>query len=1045
MKNILHAPFYCRFIANFPILAFLLSSTIHVFAIVMTVSLVVAEKNVFPVDFETVPLVLYDDSTRKQDLAWRSRDDYPRKIYRPLFDPQFPLWLEGQVRDTVEVILQVDNGEIFSKNNLILIQYTENLMYNITYSTYCQKDEDFQCVKPKSIIRLFDGTYLNLSSSFTDLEFNNPKHVLCCAMKFNETKEYIEYFLPKDYDPCQPGSVASITRLLITICDLFNLESEDQIRDFLIHEVKPNLIDIRNNIIGDKMHMYFTSKMIYQSEALQQTYDDVIFAIGSFLFIFLVMWIQTKSFFITSFGIYSILTSFLLANLIYRFILSYEYFGFLHIVSIFIILGIGADDVFVFYDSWRLTGKDTNLLTAHRLAEFYNRAAKTTFVTSLTTLAAFLVSGTSPLLPIRSFGLFTGILVGVNYVCDLVFFPTAIVLYSEKIRPKTIKVKGWFFERFGCCVRRMRRVLCEKCTQLPQEKASGLSVILIPFSLDTKTEEDAIPDMLPEFDNLEDSKEGLHQLFEQKQLTNCIHTSKECDDWGIIIQFLRLRFFTFMNLRPLRIIIPVLFFGISSFFIYNATKLEPDSNRVKIFRPSHNQGKATLHHYYTFQRNFREEHTSVYLVWGLLARDMSECSRKKSGFCRGKMVWDDKFDPSSAEAQVAIYDLCQRLENGAEPKMTHLRIKTNIITGKPEVSCYLTTMELFLQKDLLEARERYPSDLNVSIPLDKAKMTKFMNSNSQIYNTSHFFPEDFDRWLEIGLEYWITNKYTGETIQNFIMFDHLIGDEYIIGETDIVRDTQEEPFMFMFYGTKLRYFGIQVNLSVNVNNLGYSEGSSIYQAWEQLITDEKDKMPASLKNGFQCTRNTWHWIRVQEMLSDSAIQGIIIGLSLALLVLILTTMNFIIGFLAWIVILLVTVCVVGSIPLQSLKLGMVESINLCMVVGLAVDYVVHLAEAYNMSPFEKRQDKTPDMLGKMGFSVISGALTTFGASVFMIGAQIQFIYEFGKFVMITASMSLLFSLFVFTSLMLNFGPEGDTGSIKALCRNFYQSKPSAPV
>lgn len=108
-----------------------------------------------------------------------------------------------------------------------------------------------------------------------------------------------------------------------------------------------------------------------------------------------------------------------------------------------------------------------------------------------------------------------------------------------------------------------------------------------------------------------------------------------------------------------------------------------------------------------------------------------------------------------------------------------------------------------------------------------------------------------------------------------------------------------------------------------------------------------------------------------------------------------------------------------------------------MVVGLAVDYVVHLAEAYNVSPYVRRQDRTRNMLEKMGLSVLSGAFTTFGAALFMLGAQIQFIYQFGIFVMITVCASMLFSMFAFTSLMLVLGPEGNTGSIKALVKRFF--------
>lgn len=41
----------------------------------------------------------------------------------------------------------------------------------------------------------------------------------------------------------------------------------------------------------------------------------------------------------------------------------------------------------------------------------------------------------------------------------------------------------------------------------------------------------------------------------------------------------------------------------------------------------------------------------------------------------------------------------------------------------------------------------------------------------------------------------------------------------------------------LYYGTKMRYFGIQVNLTVSVFTLGLTEGKPVYQAWEQLMAD----------------------------------------------------------------------------------------------------------------------------------------------------------------------------------------------------------------
>ena len=77
---------------------------------------------------------------------------------------------------------------------------------------------------------------------------------------------------------------------------------------------------------------------------------------------------------------------------------------------------------------------------------------------------------------------------------------------------------------------------------------------------------------------------------------------------------------------------------------------------------------------------------------------------------------------------------------------------------------------------------------------------------------------------------------------------------------------------------------------------------------------------------------------------NNAILGIVIGLVLALVVLTLATTNIILGLLATLTIAMITASVLGMIPILGWKLGLFESLNLTLIVGLAVDYVVHLAE-----------------------------------------------------------------------------------------------------
>ncbi len=108
---------------------------------------------------------------------------------------------------------------------------------------------------------------------------------------------------------------------------------------------------------------------------------------------------------------------------------------------------------------------------------------------------------------------------------------------------------------------------------------------------------------------------------------------------------------------------------------------------------------------------------------------------------------------------------------------------------------------------------------------------------------------------------------------------------------------------------------------------------------------------------------------------------------------------------------------------------MLESLNLTLVVGLSVDYVVHLAQHYVRERESKRLPRVQSTLGHVGISVLSGACSTLGASVFMFGAKILFFFQFGIFIFSTVGLSLLFALVFFEAVLGLVGPEGSVGSL----------------
>jgi hypothetical protein len=192
---------------------------------------------------------------------------------------------------------------------------------------------------------------------------------------------------------------------------------------------------------------------------------------------------------------------------------------------------------------------------------------------------------------VASFGIFSGVLVGVNYVCDLVYFPTAIILYSEKIRPKIIRLYSWFFGNI-CCLKRFKCVLRKKNSDsLKNQSELSMSSISFLCSPHQKAKKDALrlfPKLPPltkgaSFEQLQDLKAPEMNISSKVKLYTNDRKAvrKEFEERMLIVRFLRHRFFSFLSLRIVRFTMPVLFVGISSFFIYSATRLEPDSKEVQ--------------------------------------------------------------------------------------------------------------------------------------------------------------------------------------------------------------------------------------------------------------------------------------------------------------------------------------------------------------------------------------------------------------------------------------------------------------------------------
>ncbi|KZS03479.1 Protein dispatched [Daphnia magna] len=185
---------------------------------------------------------------------------------------------------------------------------------------------------------------------------------------------------------------------------------------------------------------------------------DVLFlSIGAVL-ICTMMWWYTASLFLTFMAIVSVILSLAVAYFVYTFLFELDFFPFMNLLAAVIVVGIGADDVFVYIQVWRCAKLDKDGTTLPKLVmDTLGHAGLSMLVTSLTTAAAFFSSFICPVTAIRCFSLFAGLTVTIHFLFMLSWLPASVLLaekyFSPVCRQNTGRSVPIFVNSFRSCWR----------------------------------------------------------------------------------------------------------------------------------------------------------------------------------------------------------------------------------------------------------------------------------------------------------------------------------------------------------------------------------------------------------------------------------------------------------------------------------------------------------------------------------------------------------------------------------------------------------------
>ncbi|XP_058881279.1 protein dispatched homolog 1-like isoform X2 [Acipenser ruthenus] len=323
--------------------------------------------------------------------------------------------------------------------------------------------------------------------------------------------------------------------------------------------------------------------------------------------VLLVMCVYTKSMFITLMTMFAIISSLIVSYFLYCIAFNFEFFPFMNLTALIILVGIGADDAFVLCDVWNYTKFDKpNADLSQTVSITLQHAALSMFVTSFTTAAAFYANYVSNITAIRCFGVYAGTAILVNYILMVTWLPAVVVLHER-----------YLLNTFSCVKKPQQRVYNTKSywTLLCQK----INKFIFTVS-------------------------EASRIFFEKVLP-CI-----------VIKFRYIWLFWFLAFTV----------GGAYIVCVNPKMKLPslELSEFQVFRSSHpfERYDAEYKKLFMFERvhHGEELHMPITIIWGITPEDNGDPLNPKN---KGKLTLDSDFNIASPASQLWILNFCQKLRN----------------------------------------------------------------------------------------------------------------------------------------------------------------------------------------------------------------------------------------------------------------------------------------------------------------------------------------------------------------------------------------------
>ena len=377
------------------------------------------------------------------------------------------------LHDRIELVFYstVEGGNVITEESFDAMRQIEAIVESIPmYDAFCWKFKSGDCVPPNSLTTyFFPSRSADGALRFDGAGEKTPYFDFTLAEILNQPSTY--FFFSDDVDPKNKSATFTKTVFVLSL-DLDGkwasaASAAGKTGEFTREEAKEeHKVFLRNiaksldqwNAEADRgehpVRVVYGGESMTVMQVLDALWSDVTLAALSLIVVFALTLNHIRSLFLTVAGLGQICLTFPVVFYLYAAIMGKLKLGILNVLSVYLILGIGVDDLFVLMDAFKQEGVDggassgamsssaalrsgrVRMSLQTRLASAYSRGAAAMLLTSFTTSMSFICNVGTRIPVIQSFMVFMTLLVASNYALVITVFPALIVIHAKYIQER---------------------------------------------------------------------------------------------------------------------------------------------------------------------------------------------------------------------------------------------------------------------------------------------------------------------------------------------------------------------------------------------------------------------------------------------------------------------------------------------------------------------------------------------------------------------------------------------------------------------------------